>query len=96
MPTTHQRRNLNGGGPGRTPGDDSNNLRGQLKPRKPALRTSHFPDPPVPPYNSTAAGTLTQRGATLVDAAISARPILDPDSVSVGGDACGSATIQVP
>ncbi len=40
------RRSQTWGRPGRTLGGDSNNQRGQLKPRTPTLRTSHFPGLP--------------------------------------------------
>lgn len=35
-------------GPGRTPGGDYKVQRGQLNPLLPTLRTSHFPNPPIP------------------------------------------------
>ena len=44
--TTRPRRNRYGGGPGRTPGDDSEILRGQLNPAHRHFRTSHS-DPPA-------------------------------------------------
>ena len=53
-------------GPDEHPGDDSHVLRGQLKPRTPALRTSHFPDPPAATYNAveTAAFDTKRRHST--------------------------------
>jgi hypothetical protein len=61
LPTTAARRDQTGGEPGGTLGGGSTIQRGQLKPHTLTLRTSHFPDPPAPPYNRRTQQLLTQR-----------------------------------
>lgn len=85
-----ERHRIQGAGPGRTRGGVSFVLRGWLKPRLPALRTSHFPGPLTASLRRGAGRNRTMRGCPPFSLRDAARAVALLSVEAPCGTGCGA------